>query len=149
MFPPATRNHDPALTNRFHTIVHSHWSGDRHGRSYLVRQSPRLFTRTVMKEAPFLPAITKLEDVGREKPFCQCISKACLETHTPREVEWRQRLFCFCHSPQLWIQSHMRIEYHWHCSNICQEVPHNPDFTYFYLSQCELGFYSLAVKRIF
>ena len=34
-----------------------------------------------MKEVPFLPAITKLEDVGREKPFCQFISKACLETH--------------------------------------------------------------------
>ena len=105
------------------------------GWSYLVRQSPRLFTRTIMKEVPFLPPITKLEDVGREKPFCQFISKACLETHTPRKVEWRQKLFCFCYSPHFWIQSHMHTEYHWHCGNICQQVPHNPYFAYFYLSQ--------------
>lgn len=28
--PPATRNHDPALTNRFRALVNSNWSGDRH-----------------------------------------------------------------------------------------------------------------------
>ena len=40
MFPPATRNHDPALTNRFHTIVHSNWSGDRHRLKLLSKTEP-------------------------------------------------------------------------------------------------------------